>query len=529
MSYKVVVLPGMFVIRRSTLNLLKQFKSSGGVILVYGSYPSYVNGELKPEAIDSLRQISQLVKESEFLAVLEKISPAPYKIEGSKSELIRAHFRVVSNGGILQLSNTSRLEEADCILSFSPSVKNPALWNPENGHSMKLVPDNNGKFRLHFAAAKSWLISYGDASTQASLTDIYQVPSARKEIIKINGAWKGQRLDPNALTLDFARYSTDNGKSYSKPEPVIGIHQRLTEIKYTGKLILKFEPVVTDVPLKYSLVAEQPQLYTISVNNKIIRFEGKDYYRDHAFRTQDISGTLKKGVNEILLSLDYIAPEPTSLNAYRRYGTEIESIYLIGDFAVAVTPSINPFMESQKNSLKKFVSKPVHSIDRFTITNEATEFDSDLAMEGYPFYAGTFVLNNTLIIDNKSKDKKYYISFPSFEAVVVKVKINGKEFAPLIYSPWEAEISEALKEGENKVEVILINSLRNLLGPHHHSGGELTGVGPSSFTGNTGWPNIGGDDNWYDLRIKGKPTLWRDEYYLIPFGLLEPPVISVSD
>ena len=45
MSYKVVVLPNMLVIRRTTLNLLKQFKASGGVILVYGKYPDYVNGE----------------------------------------------------------------------------------------------------------------------------------------------------------------------------------------------------------------------------------------------------------------------------------------------------------------------------------------------------------------------------------------------------------------------------------------------------------------------------------------------------
>jgi hypothetical protein len=86
-----------------------------------------------------------------------------------------------------------------------------------------------------------------------------------------------------------------------------------------------------------------------------------------------------------------------------------------------------------------------------------------------------------------------------------------------------------LKEGENTIQIILINSLRNLLGPHHHVWGELTAVGPVSFTGNKGWPGIGGDNDWYDLRLKGKPELWRDDYYLIPFGLLKPPVISESD
>jgi hypothetical protein len=78
------------------------------------------------------------------------------------------------------------------------------------------------------------------------------------------------------------------------------------------------------------------------------------------------------------------------------------------------------------------------------------------------------------------------------------------------------------------VEIELTNSLRNLLGPHHHPGGELNEVGPVSFTGNSGWPSNnkgGGESDWYDLRLTGKPTYWRDDYYLIPFGLLEPPVI----
>ena len=146
---------------------------------------------------------------------------------------------------------------------------------------------------------------------------------------------------------------------------------------------------------------EQPQLYKISVNNKEIKFEGKDYYRDHAFRTQDISGTLKQGVNEILLSLNYVAPEYASLNAYKRYGTEIESIYLIGDFAVVVTPSAKPLMKSQKNRTKLFVAKPLHSISRFAITKETTKFDADLVLHGYPFYAGAFRLSNMFMFEKK--------------------------------------------------------------------------------------------------------------------------------
>ena len=529
MAYKVVVLPEMLVIRQTTLNLLKQFKASGGIILATGRYPDYVNGDLKPQAIDSLKQLSQVVEKDELIKMLNNVLPPVYTIEGPDNELICSHFRIVENGGILQLSNTSRLKAVDCELSFTSAVEDLALWNPEDGRSMKLAPDKNGRIRLHFDATKSWLISFGGASKEATLTDLYKVPAAKKEIATIGGAWQGHRLDPNALTLDFARYSTDNGTTFSNPEPVIGIHQRLGRDKYTGKLLLKFETRVINVPDRCSLVVEQPLLYSFTINGKEINFEGKDYFKDQSFRVQDISGTLKQGNNEILLSLNYVAPESSSLNAIKRYGTEIESIYLIGDFGVAVSPSSNPIMESQKYREKTLVEKPVHTIGSFAIVNEGKTFENDLVAKGYPFYAGAFVINNTFKIGNFSNDKKYHLSFPAFEAIVIKVKINGKEFAPIIYSPWETDISEALKEGDNQVEITLINSLRNLLGPHHHSGGELNAVGPSSFTGNPGWPNTGGESDWYNLRLKGKPSIWRDDYCLVPFGLLEPPVISDSE
>jgi len=92
------------------------------------------------------------------------------------------------------------------------------------------------------------------------------------------------------------------------------------------------------------------------------------------------------------------------------------------------------------------------------------------------------------------------------------------------------DITGALREGENALKITLVNSLRNLLGPHHHAGGELTEVGPVSFTGGSGWPsNTGGERDWFDLRPGREPKFWRDDYHCIPFGFLSPPVIERVD
>jgi len=122
--------------------------------------------------------------------------------------------------------------------------------------------------------------------------------------------------------------------------------------------------------------------------------------------------------------------------------------------------------------------------------------------------------------------KKSLLTFPYFEAVILNVTVNGIPCPPLFASPWEVDVTAALKPGKNAVRVSLTNSLRNLMGPHHHKGGEHTAVGPATFRANNAWPNReAGESDWYDARLGGKAKVWRDDYYMIPFGLLQAPVL----
>ena len=54
------------------------------------------------------------------------------------------------------------------------------------------------------------------------------------------------------------------------------------------------------------------------------------------------------------------------------------------------------------------------------------------------------------------------------------------------------------------MSITLINSLRNLLGPHHNAEGELIALSPESFTGVSTWTTgRKGEDDWYERRLKG--------------------------
>ena len=50
-----------------------------------------------------------------------------------------------------------------------------------------------------------------------------------------------------------------------------------------------------------------------------------------------------------------------------------------------------------------------------------------------------------------------------------------------------ADVTDFVKRGRNRFELKLVTSLFNLLGPHHHAGGELHGVSPGTFSDLHNW------------------------------------------
>lgn len=84
---------------------------------------------------------------------------------------------------------------------------------------------------------------------------------------------------------------------------------------------------------------------------------------------------------------------------------------------------------------------------------------------------------------------------------VVVVKVNGADAGTIVYDPYTLDISKYLRKGRNKIDVQVIGSLKNLLGPHH--GSPTPGyVSPASFR-----------------KVKGYPT--GKNYSTLNYGLME--------
>ncbi|MBI4976921.1 MAG: hypothetical protein HZC28_05530 [Spirochaetes bacterium] len=524
MSYRAVLLPHMRTIRASSIALLEKLYKVGGIILSAGPLPDLVDGSVNAELTARLAAVTRVLPEDDIAGAVAKALPPAVIVTGINSGNVWSSRRIVSGGDMVMLFNKSRLAAADVSVVL-PDMTNPVLWDPASGKCFSLELKNGGA-AITLAQAQSVFISSGTASKKAAVSGAYRPVSKGAAVMPLDGAWRGEHLDPNAITLDFARYSTDGGASFSAAEPVLGIYERLSRKAYNGKLILAYDVNVDHVPGRCSLVIEQPELYSVSVNGAPVAFSGNEIYRDIAFRKTDITSFMKTGKNAVTLTLDFIAPIPASRSARERYGTEIESIYLIGDFGVRATASPEP-ARSMRNERGDLPERPVHRFSSFTITDERTEFTGDLATAGYPFYAGAIELTKTVQFASLDMDKRYVIVFPGTEAVTITARVNGKVMPPAAWSPWEIDITDAIVVGENTITLTLVNSLRNLLGPHHHAGGELIAVGPVSFTGRAGWPSLPeGDNEWYDARISGNTKIWRDDYHHIAFGLLTPPVLE---
>jgi hypothetical protein len=285
---------------------------------------------------------------------------------------------------------------------------------------------------------------------------------------------------------------------------------------------------IRDLPTTCQLAVEQPAMYrSVTVNGSEVRFDERAWHLDPVLQTAGIHAHLRTGSNEIVLVLDFVSARPDSLKARPRYGTEIESIYLLGDFAVHAEEAAQPLTDTDRNRVGYLPRKPVHSLRNFRLTAEAGEVEGDLVRQGYPFYVGEFVLERGLDLPAVQPGRRLVLTFPYFEAIVITVQVNGVSAGPIYASPWEVDITDALQPGTNTLRVSLTNSLRNLMGPHHHKGGEHVEVGPATFECNHEWPNIRepGEADWYDARKEGRASLWRDDYFLIPFGFLKPPVL----
>jgi hypothetical protein len=305
--------------------------------------------------------------------------------------------------------------------------------------------------------------------------------------------------------------------------PVVSIQQRLNDLKWDGKLSLRYTAQVKHLSLdrKVHLVLEHPERYRIHLNGEEIQYAGLPFWRDIRWMPIDITGKLRDGENRIELTCDFQHGDLANVHdQFARYGTEIESIYLVGDFSVDATATDEvPVCQWWQQWELPPVGIQCLSANSFILSDPKPLHFGDTTIQGLPFYAGRLRLRGSVPPELK-KGKRAILKIETLDAAVAAVHIDDRLAGYFVSHPLEVDLTEHLRGNDKTISITLYGTLRNLLGPHHHIEGELPLVGPDMF--HPKYEKTPTVPDWIEQWTRGKvtPENWKDRYCMVRFGAL---------
>jgi hypothetical protein len=542
--YNAVVLPAMRCVASSTLELLLEFSAAGGDIVSIGELPSLVDG--RPSA--RLSELRKAARSVDFLSAsaraalpaMAALSPSVRRTgDGSKAEEIGAVHIAVRDCGKRKLVFLANLDRESgygavvelpwggrvsrCDLEYcSLETLNAAPASAEGvapGSAWRTI-----EIELPPMGAQCLVVDTDTAQTLPADPAAIARPSKPVEplIIRPEADWEWEidECDLNAVTLDECEYRMDGGQ-WLPPKSVIAIQAELLALRRACEVSLRFvfDSELPDRQEPLFLVIERPEDFLIELNGKAVPVVDRGPWKDRSFRKIDITSFAQRGRNVLVLSRKfYQSPRvyevlygegvyETEKNKLT-YDVELESVYLLGDFSVR---SRSPFTSGERNS--------IHTEGPFVLGESVARITSgDLTSRGFAFFSGKISLSRDLG-PLKRDGRRIIIDLGHPRAAMVELSLNGKRAALLSWAPFRVDLTDALGEGENRLEILLYSSNRNLLGPHHHSDGESYKVGPDSFTGKWSWAEKA-TEAFPATDEERTKDYWQGGYSFVTFGLI---------
>jgi hypothetical protein len=483
MAYRAVVVPPGTTLAENTVRLLREFAQAGGPVLALEPLPTLVNG--RPTDDPVLPEATRLVALDGLLDALDELLPFDVRVPGRPG--IWAHHRRIDGMDCYFLANIDRDRGGVATVQLRGTGRLEA-WDAATGDVRPLPSrqqDGITEVVLDFPPVGSHLLVMHPDQPPA------EVEWAAERIVAeigLDGAWDLSLDGPNALTLDTAQVRV-GGESesggWSRPMHVLDAHGVVAQAGVGTEFELRFTfDVGVRPPDPVYVVVESPERFTISMNGQPVANTGHGWWTDIAFRKVDVSGATRAGQNEIVLG-----------GVFAR-DTELESVYLVGDFGVQ---GRRLRRENRCNGqvFDRYAPefRVVEVTDRVCPGEDADGLAVDLTAQGLAFFAGRVTLRQSVTLTPVSGRAVLDIHAP--RAAVAHVRVNGEHQGSTAWPPHRVDVTAGLRPGENVIEIELVGTLRNLLGPHHLNGGDLEWTGPGQF------------------RDKNR---WTDDYILVPFG-----------
>jgi hypothetical protein len=466
-AYDLIVLPpGLENMDKATVDLISSFLGKGGKVLSFSATVDRVNGA-ESDVVRSLAGKykgrawieSDGIGKSLPLLVLSDFRFENPERMGGKVFHQRRRF---ADGELVFLVNSSLKESAaGMFLAKSRSVHRMDALSGSVGPYPAVSKGNEMEVRFELAPAGSLLLFLDKTGKPAGPEKTFL-----EKTLAPDGELTVRNESPNTLTLDYCdlQLGTKEEKGlyfYTASDKIFKFHgfednpwvsssQYKTDILnkdhfaqgtgFTATFHFIVNPAATGIPLQ--AVVERPWLWTVTVNGKVLKpLEGK-WHLDRSFGVFDLTGLIRGGDNAISLTVS-----PMSIHA------ELEPVYLLGSFGLKPAArgwEIIPASPLRKGSWKD---------------------------QGLPFYPEGVTYSRQYILE---KGNRFAVRLGKWNGSVAAVRVNGQEAGIIGWQPYELDITNFVRRGPNRIDVVVYGTLKNLLGPHHNVRGKGI-VTPWSF------------------------------------------------
>ena len=478
MAYRVVVVPPGTTLAQNTAHLLREFAGAGGPVLALEPTPALVDGRQADEPV--LPETARTVDLASLPQALDEVLPFDVRVPGRPA--IWAHHRRIGEAEVYFLTNIDRDRGGPATVELRGAGKLEE-WDPVTGKVRQLPSqqqDGITRVTLDFPPVGSHLLVLHPRQAPVLFR---QAPERVVSQITLPDRWELALYGPNALTLDTAQVRLGDGE-WGKPLHVLDAHDAIAEAGVGTPFALRFTfDADIQVPPPVYLAVETPGRFEVAVNGRpIVKDAG--WWTDISFRKLDVSAAVRAGRNEVVLS-----------GTFGR-DSELESVYVVGDFGVTGRRL------REENRFNGQVFDRYAPDFRLTAPPTGARAEGertvavDLTAQGLAFFAGRATLRQTITLPPPGG--RTLLELRNLRAAVAHVRVNGQQAGTVAWQPHRVDVTEALKAGENVVEIELVGTLRNLLGPHHLDGGDLA---------------------WTSRKEFRRKDRWTDDYILVPFGL----------
>lgn len=459
-----IIPPGTEVIYNSTADLILEMLAAGAPVYCFSDQEILIEGRqglfkdrVKPQNwIENCHFYSddQLIgffgsKDYQLFAQAE------FDKQGNKKEGLLFHQRrELEDGRILFLTNADENDSA----AGTARIKGNSLFqlDPHNGE-LRPYPAKTIQALLEFdynLFPGEGLLLFASDTAPYQIAEAKMVP--RKKPLQAEGPLLSTRLADNVLVLDFCDLEIKG----EKLEECFFYQAAETAFVKNG---LKNNPWSVSVQFKqeilnknkgfdehsgfrcsyyfsiargfsnfngFKLAVENPQLYQVEVNQQRVPLLKDEFWLDSALGLFDLSEALKTGQNQITINIDKMDVM-----------AEIDKVFVLGPF-------------------------DLEAVERgWRIVAERKKRLGSWKWQGCPFYAEKFLYQRNYSLQS---GRKYWLKLGKWSGITASVRVNGQDTGIIAWPPYQIEISPFIKDGLNRIELIVYGSLKNLLGPHHN-------------------------------------------------------------